>query len=709
MRRIVLFLLAILTFVSCADLRRAELLYLQGKVEEASKELKELADRGFPRANYLLGKIALEEGDTEKAIYYFKRAYELGYVPAAKEIADIYLSLGDEEEALVWLEIAAEKGDVSSEYLLYKYRLQIALREGDEREIKRILRKLNYFARAKDFPKAYVLIGDYYYRKGNVKEAVKYYRRAYLNGFTKAGLKIASIYLSLGKKEVAMALYKELYSKGIKAAAYRLGKLYEEKARSLDEGVCPIADAKTAEDYLRVRKEIEKRKETVFREAVEWYRRAGDYLPAKYRLYRLRWFLSGNICGDYQTILRFARNGVKDAYRDLKRLYLAGRCPAPEGLAEVVSSLEKRFALEGVKEEKVPPAVSVSEASRWIREAKKLLTVNPSKAKVYFEKACRAGSEDAEVELANLIKEENPGLAEAVFLYHAGNGNPKAMFLLAQLYLDRGLKEEGLSWLEKAATLGYRPAIDYMFDYGDVERALKFVERLKDSDPCFYHLVMSKVYGEGLGVEPDFKKSIEHLKLADQKNCPQAKFRLAQIYYSSGKYKKALAYVQKYLKYNRNDAGALALMAKIYMKLGDTKKAVDYIVKAIENGYTPPLLELQFLFNDLKDRKLKKMKLSNALLIFLADKLVEDNFNASVCYAYKAALNKATGAAIFILRLGTRVNTQEQADFLEKVSENPKVCRIYLRALENRLKKGNLTLSSLISYLSTVGSSRKQE
>ncbi|TCK05280.1 tetratricopeptide repeat protein [Phorcysia thermohydrogeniphila] len=705
MKRVVLFLLALLMFVSCADLRRAELLYLQGKVEEASKELKELADRGFPRANFLLGKIALEEGDTEKAISYFKRAYELGYVPAAKEIATLYMSLGDEEEALVWLEIAAEKGDVSAEYLLYKYRLQIALREGDERGVRRVLKKLNYFARAKKFPKAYVLIGDYYYQHGKVEEAIKYYRRAYLNGFTKAGLKIASIYLSLGKKKVAMELYKELYAKGVKQAAYRLGKLYEKEAKSVELGYCPVADAKTAEDYLRLRKEIEKKKEAVLKEAIEWYRRAGDYLPARYRLLRLKWISSGNPCGDYQVMLRFAQNGVRDAYKDLVKLYAAGSCPAPEGVSKVLSSLERRFALEGGRQERAPQGVS--EATKWVREAKRLLTAAPSKAKVYLEKACRAGSEDAEIELASLLKKKNPALAEAVFLYHASKGNPKAMFLLAQLYLEKGLKEKAFSWLEKAASLGYRPAIDYMLDQGEVQKALEFVKRLKDTDPCFYHLVMSKVYGEGLGVKPDFKKALEHLKLADQKNCPQAKLRLAQIYYSSGKYKKALKYVQKYLKYNKNDGLALALLAKIYLKFGNTEKAVDYLVKAIENGYSPQLLELQFLFNDLKDKKIRKMKLSNALLIFLADKLVDSNFNASVCYAYRAALNRATGAAIFILRLGTRVDTQEQAEFLKKVAENPKVCAKYLRALQSRLRRGNLTLSSLIEYLSSVGSSKK--
>jgi len=705
MKRLILFLLALVTFVSCADLRRAELLYFQGRVEEASKELKELADRGFPKANYLLGKIALEKGDTEKAIFYFKRAYELGYVTAAKDIANVYLSLGDEDEALVWLELAAKKGDLSAEYLLYKYRLQIAERENDEKEVKRVLKRLNYFAR--NFPQAYVLIGDYYYRHGNFKEAVKYYKRAYLNGFLRAGLKIAKIYLVLGKKETAIALYKELYAKGVKQAAYIIGKLYEEKAKSLDEGFCPIADARTAEEYLKLREEIEKKKEIVLKQAVEWYRRAGDYLPAKYRLLRLQWFLSGNTCGDYQVIVKFAQNGVKDAYKDLLKLYAGGRCLAPDNLADVLTSLKKRFALETPAIKETSPAVS--EVGKWLQEGKRLVNVNPLKAKIYLEKACRAGSEDAEVELANLIKKRNPALAEAALLYHAERGNPKAMFLLAQIYIEKGLKDKGFSLLDKAASLGYRPAIDYMIDYGDVQRALKFVERLKSSDPCFYHLVMSRLYGEGLGVKPDFKKSIEHLKLAERKGCIQAKFRLAQVYYSSGKYRKALRYVEKYLRYNKNDAGALALIAKIYLKLGNRDKAVDYLVKAINNGYSPQLLELQFVFDKLKDRKLRKMKLSNALLIFLADKLVDSNFNASVCYAYRAALNKATGAAIFILRLGTRVDTQEQADFLKKVSENPRVCRVYLRALENRLKKGNLTLSSLINYLSSVGSSKSKE
>ena len=700
MKRIFLLVAVFALFFSCADMRRAELLYLQGKVDEASRELKELADRDFPKANYLLGKIALERGDTEEAIRYFKRAYQLGYVTAAKDIANIYLLQGDEEEALVWLEMAAEKGDISAEYLFYKYRLEIAEREKDVKEIRRVLKRLVYFG--KEYPKAYVLLGDYYFRHGNLKEAVKYYKRAYLNGFVKAGIKIANIYLSLGDKKTAIAWYRELYSKGVRQAAYKIGKLYEAEAKTVGEGICPIAEAKSAEDYLKLRREIDGKKRSLLEEAVKWYRRAGDYLPARYRLLRLKWHAEGKVCGDYRLMVKFAQNGIREAYSDLLRLYASGRCSAPEDVKTVVKSLERLFTLGAPlkKERKASPG------NYWLKLGKRLETSSPSKALFYLKKACKAGIDDAEIEIATLIKSKNPSLAEAVFLYHSKKGNPKATLLLAKMYMEKGLRDKAIPLLEKVASQGYRPAIDSLIDYGEVKLALKYLKPLKSSDPCFYHLVMSRLYGEGLGVPPDFSKSLEHLRIAEKKGCLEAKLRLAQVYYFSGKYKKALSYVNAYLKVKKSDANALALLAKIYMKLRDYDKATDYLVKAINNGYSPQLLELQFFFNKLKDRKLKKLKLSNALLVFLADKLSDTNFNASVCYAYRAALNKATGAAIFILRLGTKVNVQEQADFLKKVSKNPRVCRVYLRALENRLRKGNVTLSSLIDYLSSVGFSK---
>ena len=897
MKRMAFLLLGILAFFSCADLKRAELLYLQGRVKEASKELKELADRDFPKANYLLGKIALEKGDSKSALFYFKKAYKLGYPPAAKEIGSIYLNLGNKEKALTWFKLAAKRGDI----------------------------------------KAYLLIGDCYYSCGNFERALEYYRKAYINGFLKAGFKIASAYLSLGKKEKAVKVYEELYAKGENRAAYELGKLYEEEAKSLERGFCPIANAKTAEEYIRLRRKVEEKMEKALRRAVKWYRRAGNYPPAQYRLARLKWFISGNKCGDYEVMLKFAKEGVKEAYNDLVRLYAGGKCQAPENITEEINSLKKTFAFEGIEEpaivlkedewfqkgkelltvnpekakvyleksckagnvsaevelanlikEKNPslaeavflfhakrgntkaafslaklyfeygrkdmavkvyeelyakgenraayelgklyeeeakslergfcpianaktaeeyirlrrkveekmekalrravkwyrragnyppaqyrlarlkwfisgnkcgdyevmlkfakegvkeayndlvrlyaggkcqapeniteeinslkktfafegieePAIVLKE-DEWFQKGKELLTVNPEKAKVYLEKSCKAGNVSAEVELANLIKEKNPSLAEAVFLFHAKRGNPKAMFLLAQMYIKEGLKDEGIFWLEKAATLGYRPAIIYMLNYGSVQRALELLEKLKDTYPCFYHLVMSKVYEEGLGTGPDLRKSIEHLKLAEKKGCLEAILRLAQVYFSCGEYRRALEYAERYLRYNENYK-TLTFVAKIYIKLGNTDKAAEYLLKAVENGYILQVGDLEFLFSKFKDRKLRKLELSNNLLIFLADKLADRNFKASLCYAYKAALSKTPGAAIFILKLGTRIYTQEQASFLKAVSEDPSVCDRYVKILEGRLRRGNFTLNSLVEYLASVDSTKKR-
>ena len=662
MKRMAFLLLGILAFFSCADLKRAELLYLQGRVKEASKELKELADRDFPKANYLLGKIALEKGDSKSALFYFKKAYKLGYPPAAKEIGSIYLNLGNKEKALTWFKLAAKRGDI----------------------------------------KAYLLIGDCYYSCGNFERALEYYRKAYINGFLKAGFKIALAYLSLGKKEKAVKVYEELYAKGEDRAAYELGKLYEEEAKSLERGFCPIANAKTAEEYIRLRRKVEEKMEKALRRAVKWYRRAGNYPPAQYRLARLKWFISGNKCGDYEVMLKFAKEGVKEAYNDLVRLYAGGKCQAPENITEEINSLKKTFAFEGIEE----PAIVLKE-DEWFQKGKELLTVNPEKAKVYLEKSCKAGNGSAEVELANLIKEKNPSLAEAVFLFHAKRGNPKAMFLLAQMYIKEGLKDEGIFWLEKAATLGYRPAIIYMLNYGSVQRALELLEKLKDTYPCFYHLVMSKVYEEGLGTGPDLRKSIEHLKLAEKKGCLEAILRLAQVYFSCGEYRRALEYAERYLRYNENYK-TLTFVAKIYIKLGNTDKAAEYLLKAVENGYILQVGDLEFLFSKFKDRKLRKLELSNNLLIFLADKLADRNFKASLCYAYKAALSKTPGAAIFILKLGTRIYTQEQASFLKAVSEDPSVCDRYVKILEGRLRRGNFTLNSLVEYLASVDSTKKR-
>lgn len=88
---------------------------------QSIKELREKAEENDIIAQYELGKLYLQEGDTNNAIYWCEKAAENELTTAQLTLAIIYYDKKEEEKVLKWLFRAGNNGNISAQNLLGHY------------------------------------------------------------------------------------------------------------------------------------------------------------------------------------------------------------------------------------------------------------------------------------------------------------------------------------------------------------------------------------------------------------------------------------------------------------------------------------------------------------------------------------------------------------------------------------------------------------
>jgi len=683
MFRLLTVILALLLSFSCADIKLAKEYYARGDYEKAVDQLKPLAERGFPEANYLLGKI-IAEGKLkgvppERAIPYLEEAYRKGVKKALLLIAKVYLKEGKIEEAVKYLKLAAKEGVPGAKELLVKTLLQHG--RVNERVIKEALEL------AQKDPFLYKLVAEYYLKKGEKEKAKELLLKAYRSGVKDAGLLLASLLIKEGKLNEAEELLKELYRKyGDKEAALKLGKIYEMKAKKVRLKVCPLEVAKTPKEYFKLKLELQAKRKEFYLTAMEWYKRALPLLEAQYRLQRLQWILEGNPCGDYRVIKEFAEKGLEVAISDLQRLYGSGRCPVPETFVqkgEVPASLKEAYGRQVEATKENPGEI-------LFRRAMQLIKNNPKKALELLKEACRYGNAKAEIELALLMADEKPELAGAVLYYYAKEKRmPRAMVALAKLYKKYGYEDRFLYWIKKAAELRYTPAMRtlalYLLKHDRVEEAMELLKKWEDENYCFASILLGAIYEGDYGYLPiDFKKAEYHYRLAARRGCVEAHYRLARLYLFLHQPERALKHAQKYHELMPQEIKSFVMLARVYIALKEPQKAAKFMEKAIEMGYLPGYGEISKLLGYLPVKVLLSGDLKYRAYTLIAQTLGTDDFPLSFCLAYEAGLHKAPRAAMVLFNIATLAETREQGLLVIRAARDPSVCK---RIIEKKRKK----------------------
>ncbi|WP_456435068.1 SEL1-like repeat protein [Thermovibrio ammonificans] len=684
MKRLALLILGLsVAFISsCADIKLAKEYYAQGNYPAAVKELRPLVKRGFPQAYYLYGKLIVEgkvKGvPPEEGVKFLELAYEKGIKKALLDIAKFYLKEGEVDKAIKYLRLASEEGVPGAQELLIK--TLIKNNRVNERVIGQAL------ALARQNPQLYKLLANYYLEKGNVKRAEKLLEKAYKAGIEKAGLTLASLLIREGKLSEAEKLLEELYVKyGDKEAALKLGKIYEIRAKSLKLSYCPIVTAKTPEEFFKAKLKLQAERKEYLLTALKWYERALPLLEAQYRVARVKWELSGNSCGDFKTILRFAKLGAKPAIADLQRLYgAAGRCPAPPQMEQERKELRGLKELYGVEVK----ATKENPSEVLFKRGMELLKYNPEKALKLLEEACSYGNTKAEIELALLLKDKNPQIAGAVLYYYAKvKGVPRAMVALAKLYLSAGNEEKYLYWIEKAAKLRYTPAMRlyalYLINHNREELAIKLLKEWEEEGYCFAAILLGAIYEGDYGDLPiDFKKAEFHYKLAVENGCVDGYYRLARLYNFLDRPKEALPLAEEYHRLVPSQVKGLVLLTRIEMNLNNYQRAGSYLSQAIEMGYIPTYNEIAQLARFIPTKLLLSGQVRYRSYMVVAMKLGKSNFPLSFCLAYEAGLHKTPRAAMLMFNLASLVNTREDALAIINAGKRENYCK---NLIERRL------------------------
>ncbi len=671
----------ILSFLlfSCADMNLAKRLYSEGKLKEAKEELKPLAERGFPQAYYLLGKIYTQEGQYKKAEEYLRKAYKEGIKRAARDLGLLYYKLGKPEEAIKWLEIARESGDVAAERL----KILISLKSGLIKESE--VEKLKELA-LKD-PEIAENLGDYFLRKNNFQKAAYFYRLAFSLGNNKAGVKLAKLLLREGKFSEALGILLPIYEKTQdQEVALLIGKTYEKWANSLKEKECYLLKSKSLKDYLKHKLLLMEKRRVLFRKALTWYQKVktpqGFYLAK-----RIEWKLNGNKCGELQIIASFAKKGVKEAISDLQNLYYSGMCASYGSKL----STEANTYLQGLKGKATE---TTNQAQLLYRRALGLININRKEAIELLKRACQYGYTPAELELAFLKFKENPKLLGGIIYYYAKVKEvPRAMYLLALIYLSYGEKEKALYWLKRAANLRYIPAVrEYvkiLLKERKFEEAIEILKRYAKDKYCFAFILLGRIYE---GKYPGFKEvslreAIKFYKMGALNQCPEAYYRLAYLYYYLGKIKEAENYCLKYILVRKEQAKGYILLTRIYLKLGEKEKAAKALERAVEIGYKPSPALLLPLIPYLRTETLLSKKVVPSLLVLAATKFPQlMNDKERVCFLKIGVEEEVPGSPIYLLKTASTLENDGKSYIVIGALKDGG-CREIKRRMRKRVKE----------------------
>ena len=232
------------------EMKKAEQLFLNYKLDEAFELFKKLAENGNGRAMYFLGefysnsigKIKLDE---KKGKEWRIKGKESGDVLAALNVAYSLPEDSDERNRICFelfkdILKLAEAGDIFAQNELadmYLYGYGI---EEDEEEGVKWLKKsaeAGYWSSMND-------LGNVCYNQGNYEEAVEWYRKGFEKGYDRSGCNLANYYCNgdgVSQNYLkALELYKKVYELGGSAsgeAANGIGIIYNDNQNNSEEAV----------------------------------------------------------------------------------------------------------------------------------------------------------------------------------------------------------------------------------------------------------------------------------------------------------------------------------------------------------------------------------------------------------------------------------------------------------------------------------------
>jgi len=656
-----------LSQVVIIDDKNIEKLIHNGNYEEAFKKAKILADRGFPEGYYYAGFLIVngyvKEYSSKEGVDYLIKAYELGYRRAAISLGNFYYRRGNFPEAAKWFRLAYNYGYSG---ILFK-KLESELKSGypiDE-EINELKRK------AQTQPQIWKVLGDILTELGKTKEAIECYKKAYKYDYS-VGFKLARLLIKAGKEKEAEGILKDLYFKGIEKAALELGKLYERKAKKLKLAVCPFTKAKTAKEYFLMLLTLEKERRVYWNAALRWYEASSNLPESQYRALRIKWLLSQKRCPDFQKLIYFSQQGVKEALYDLKRFLSENTCQMPQNLRKQAVLLTRSVPFSETFELN-PGRIYYIQALKYLKQNEKI------KAIELLKRACEFGYRNAEYKLAILLFDEKPELSAAVLFTYAKKGDPKAMYYLSRIYLTVGETDKYKEWLKESAKQGYLPAVKELvnlyFKEGKDKEALAILENYKTKKFCFAYTTLGEYYEEKLQLhlaEEVYKEGIRN-------NCQKSFLSLAQIYFLKGNYEKSLELLKAVPLKTRK---VYTLLFKVFLQKKNFTEAAKYLKLAVKEGYVPSIGEMEKFKNFINWKVLYlngNRRLKARVLMFYA--LRAKNFYKAFCATLKAAEYGEDFAPMYLINLAAReaAYSSKKASFVKRVSKNPKICDKFIQ------------------------------
>ena len=232
------------------EMKKAEQLFLNYKLDEAFELFKKLAENGNGRAMYFLGefysnsigKIKLDE---KKGKEWRIKGKESGDVLAALNVAYSLPEDSDERNRICFelfedILKLAEAGDIFAQNELANLYLYGDGIEEDEEEGVKWLKKsaeAGYWSSMNN-------LGNVCYNQGNYEEAVEWYRKGFEKGYDWSGCNLANYYCNgdgVSQNYLkALELYKKVYELGGSAsgeAANGIGIIYDDNQNNSEEAV----------------------------------------------------------------------------------------------------------------------------------------------------------------------------------------------------------------------------------------------------------------------------------------------------------------------------------------------------------------------------------------------------------------------------------------------------------------------------------------
>jgi TPR repeat protein len=242
-RSFVVGLFLVCSVVSCVDLRTANEAYVLGDLERARHDWEILAQRGFPEADYRLGR-AISRGEIGGTALEAERrllnAYELGLDKAAFELGVLYANerfgLYSIERSMQWLKRAKQLGSLSAARVIA---LNTLAGYGTEKNVAVALAELERLALLGDVQSAYRLGQAYdagHDAPPDFRAASKWYAHAAALGHEQAPIELARLQLA-GRSVVedegdALLILEQAGDSGHLRAATILASLYADPAFS---------------------------------------------------------------------------------------------------------------------------------------------------------------------------------------------------------------------------------------------------------------------------------------------------------------------------------------------------------------------------------------------------------------------------------------------------------------------------------------------